>query len=96
MATLVVNTTVLTAVGAVLGAAAGLAAAPFLINAQGQASGLGWGIAVMPSVGEIVALLATALAIATIAALLLARRSARARDPLLPSRRPLAAARPGS
>jgi hypothetical protein len=33
MATLVVNTTVLTAVGATLGTAAGLTAAPLLINA---------------------------------------------------------------
>ena len=58
MATLVVNTTILTAVGAVLGTAAGLAAAPLLVNAQGQASGLGWGIAAAPSPGLIAAMLA--------------------------------------
>jgi putative ABC transport system permease protein len=94
MATLVVNTTILTAVGAALGTAAGLAAAPLLVNAQGQASGIGWGIAADPSPGLIAAMLAIALAVATVAALLLARRSARARDPQVPLRRPLAASRP--
>ena len=34
--------------GALLGTAAGLAVGPVLVNAQGQASGLGWGIAVRP------------------------------------------------
>ena len=94
MATLVVNTTILTAFGALLGTAAGLAVAPLLVNAQGQASGLGWGIAVMPSVGVIAAMLALTLTVATVAALLLARRSARAPEPLAPPRRPLAAPRP--
>jgi hypothetical protein len=46
-----------------------------------QASGLGWGIAVMPSVGVIVAMLALTLLVATVAALLLARRSARPPSP---------------
>jgi ABC-type antimicrobial peptide transport system permease subunit len=94
MATLVVNTAILTAFGALLGTAAGLAVAPLLVNAQGQASGLGWGIAVMPSAGEIVAMLALTLLVATVAALLLARRAARAPEPLAPPRRPLAASRP--
>jgi hypothetical protein len=70
--------------------------APLLVNAQGQASGLGWGIAVMPSVGVIVAMLALTLLVATVAALLLARRSARAAEPLTPPRRPLANSRPGA
>ena len=96
MATLVVNTTILTAVGAALGAAAGLAAAPLLINAQGQASGLGWGIAAVPSPGLIAAMLAITLTIATAAALLLARRSARARDPVREFRAPLTAQGQGS
>ena len=45
MATLVVSTTIVTAIGIVAGVAAGLAVAPRLINLQGQASGMGWGIA---------------------------------------------------
>ena len=96
MATLVVNTTILTAFGALLGTAGGLAVAPLLVNAQGQASGLGWGIAVMPSVGAIAAMLAITLLVATVAALLLARRSARAPEPLAPPRRPLATPRPSA
>src|SRR6202044_2033264 len=58
MATLVVNSTILTAFGVAVGTAAGLTVAPLLVNAQGQASGLGWGIAVMPSVGVIAAIMA--------------------------------------
>jgi putative ABC transport system permease protein len=96
MATLVVNTTILTAVGAALGTAAGLAVAPLLVNAQGQASGLGWGIAVMPSFAVIASMLALTLTVATAAALLLARRSARAPEPLAPPRRPLVAPHPGA
>jgi len=91
MATLVVNTTILTA-----GTAAGLTVAPLLINAQGQASGLGWGIAALPSFAVIAAMLAITLTVATAAALLLARRSARAPEPLAPPRRPLAAPRAGA
>jgi len=94
MATLVVNTTILTAVGAAVGTAAGLAVAPLLVNARGQASGLGWGIAAAPSAGLIAAMLAITLTIATAAALLVARRSARALDPLVPLRPPLTAPRP--
>src|SRR3984885_8417225 len=45
MATLVVSTTILSAIGVVAGVVVGLVAAPRLINAQGQASGIGWGIA---------------------------------------------------
>src|SRR6202044_483628 len=94
MATLVVNPPILTAFGALLGTAGGLTVAPLLVNAQGQASGLGWGIAVMPSVGVIVAMLALTLLVATVAALLLARRAARPPEPLAPPRRPLATPRP--
>ena len=63
-------------------------------NVQGQASGLGWGIAVMPSLSVIAAMLAITLTVATAVALLLARRSARAPEPLAPPRRPLAIPRP--
>jgi putative ABC transport system permease protein len=96
MATLVVNTTILTAFGALLGTAGGLAVAPLLVNAQGRASGLGWGIAMMPSIAAIAAMLAITLTIATVAALLLARRSARAPEPLAPPRRPLVTPRPSA
>ena len=96
MATLVVNSTILTAFGAAAGTAAGLTVAPLLINAQGQASGLGWGIAVMPSLAVIAAMLALTLTVATAAALLVARRSARAPEPLAPPRRPLATPYPGA
>ena len=50
----------------------------------------------MPSVGVIAAMLALTLTVATAAALLLARRSARAPEPLAPPRRPLAAPRPSA
>lgn len=95
IATLAVNTTILTAFGAALGAAAGLTVAPLLVNAEGQASGLGWGIATVPSLAVVAAMLAITLAIATAAALLLARRSARAPEPTVPLRPPLTALRPG-
>jgi putative ABC transport system permease protein len=95
-ATLVVNTTILTAFGAAVGAAAGLTVAPLLVNAQGQASGLGWGIATVPSFAVVAALLAITLTVATAAALLLARRSARAPEPLVRPRSPLATPHPGA
>lgn len=86
MATLVVSTTIVTAIGIVLGIAAGLAAAPRLINAQGQASGMGWGIAASLSPATTAVLLVAALAAAVIAALFLSARAARAYDPLLAAR----------
>jgi putative ABC transport system permease protein len=86
MATLVVSTTIVTAIGVVAGVAAGLAIAPRLINAQGQASGMGWGIAAGMSPVSIAGLIATALAVAVTAALFLAARAAHARDPLLTAR----------
>ena len=82
MATLVVSTTIAGALGIVAGAAIGLAVADRLINLQGQASGMGWGIAVSLSPATITALLAAALAAAVAAALFLAARAARAQNPL--------------
>ena len=92
MATLVVNTTVLTAIGVASGMVAGLVIAPRLINMQGQTSGIGSGIAAGLSAATIAEILAVALAIATAAALFLARRttqisdSAHLRSPASPSR----------
>src|SRR3989440_1294024 len=74
MATLVVNTMILTAVGVAGGTAAGLVAAPRLINMQGATSGIGSGIAVSLSPAAIVAILAVALITAAAAALFLAPR----------------------
>jgi putative ABC transport system permease protein len=74
-ATLVVNTMILTAVGVAGGTAAGLVAAPRLINMQGATSGIGSGIAVSLSPAAVAAILAVALLTAAAAALLLARRT---------------------
>jgi putative ABC transport system permease protein len=86
MATLVVSTTIVTAIGVVAGVLVGLVAAPRLINAQGQASGIGWGIAAGLSPATIAALLAAALAAAVAAAFFLSARAAHTRDPLLAAR----------
>ncbi len=80
MATLVVNTTILTAIGVTSGTIAGLVIAPRLINMQGQTSGIGSGIAVGLSAATIAEILAAALVIATAAALFLARRTTRISD----------------
>ena len=80
MATLVVSTTIVTAIGVVAGVLVGLVAAPRLINAQGQASGIGWGIAAGLSPATIAALLAAALAAAVAAAFFLSARAAHTRD----------------
>jgi putative ABC transport system permease protein len=77
MATLVVNTMILTALGVTSGIAAGLVIAPRLIDMQAQTSGIGAGIAVGLSVPAIAETLALALAIAAAAALFLARRTTR-------------------
>jgi putative ABC transport system permease protein len=77
MATLVVNTMILTVLGVTSGIAAGLVIAPRLINMQGQTSGIGSGIAVSLSLAAIAEILAVALAIATAAALFLGRRTTR-------------------
>jgi len=80
MATLVVNTTILTAIGVTSGTVAGLAIAPRLINMQGQTSGIGSGIAASLSATTVLEVLAVALAIATAAALFLAHRTTRISD----------------
>ena len=88
MATLVVSTTIVTAIGVVAGVAAGLVVAPRLINAQGQASGIGWGMAAGLSPASIASLLAAALAAAAAAALFLSARATHAHEPLLTARSP--------
>jgi len=80
IATLVVNTAILTVVGVTGGILAGLMIAPRLINMQGQTSGMGSGIATGLSAATIAEILAVALAIATAAALVLARRTTRISD----------------
>jgi putative ABC transport system permease protein len=85
-ATLVISTTIVTAIGVVAGVAVGVIAAPRLINAQGQASGIGWGMAVGSAPATIAALVAAAFAVAVAAALFLAVRAARAQDPFLSAR----------
>src|SRR5579862_1155097 len=90
-ATLVVNTTILTAIGVTTGTVAGLVIAPRLINMQGRTSGIGAGIAASLSPATVIEILAVALAIAIAAALFLARRttriseSAHLRSPARPS-----------
>jgi putative ABC transport system permease protein len=88
MATLVVNTTILTAIGVSLGVAAGLVVAPRLINMQGQASGMGAGIATDPSVLTLAMVFVVALLVTTLAALLMARRTMRMADPAAQLRTP--------
>ncbi|MBV9447130.1 MAG: FtsX-like permease family protein [Streptosporangiaceae bacterium] len=80
MATLVVNTTLLTAAGVALGVGFGVVVAPRLINMQGQASGMGSGMAAVPSVLMVVSIVGVALVIATSAAVVLARRTLRQAD----------------
>jgi len=79
-ATLVVNTTILTAIGVTSGTVAGLVIAPRLINMQGRTSGIGAGIAASLSPATVIEILAVALAIAIAAALFLARRTTRISD----------------
>jgi putative ABC transport system permease protein len=74
-ATLVINSTILTAVGVTLGVLAGLEIGPRLVNMQGVASGMGSGIAAALSPEVIAATVLAALIIATAAALLVARRA---------------------
>jgi putative ABC transport system permease protein len=100
IATLVVNATILTAIGVTAGTLAGLMIAPRLINMQGQTSGIGSGIAAGLSVTAVAEIVAIALAIAAAAALFLARRTTRISDsaylrgPARPQRRPGRAAAP--
>lgn len=81
MATLVVNTTILASLGVGAGLVAGAAAAPWLINMQGQSSGMGAGIASAPSLLMMAAIAGVALLVATTAAAGLARRTLRPSDP---------------
>ncbi len=80
MATLVVNTAILTTIGVAIGTAAGLIIAPRLINMQGQTSGIGAGISDGLPATTIAEILAVALATAAAAALFLARRTTRIAD----------------
>jgi putative ABC transport system permease protein len=80
MATLVVNTTILATVGVGAGLAAGAVAAPWLINMEGESSGMGAGIASAPSLPMMAAIVGVALAVATAAAVGLARRTLRQSD----------------
>jgi putative ABC transport system permease protein len=63
---------ILACLGAGLGIGAGLIAAPRLINAQGRASGIGWGIAAGLSPAMIAGMIGCALIAAAAAALFLA------------------------
>ncbi|MGD0559591.1 MAG: FtsX-like permease family protein [Streptosporangiaceae bacterium] len=67
--TRVVSAMILTLAGVSAGLAAGLALAPRLINAQGAASGIGWGIAVSLSPETIACVLGCGLVAATVATL---------------------------
>ncbi|MGH3154642.1 MAG: FtsX-like permease family protein [Streptosporangiaceae bacterium] len=80
MATLVVNTAILTTIGVASGTAAGMIIAPRLINMQGQTSGIGAGISDGLPATTIAEILAVALATAAAAALFLARRTTRIAD----------------
>lgn len=75
MATLVVNTTILTLIGVVGGLVAGLVVAPRLINMQGRSSGLGAGIYAGPSALMVAFVVWVSVFVATSAAVLLARRT---------------------
>ena len=77
VATLVTNTMILTLLGVTSGTVAGLLTAPWLINMQGETSGIGSGIAVSLSAAAVATILAVALATAAAAALILARRITR-------------------
>jgi putative ABC transport system permease protein len=89
MATLVVNTTILATLGVGAGLAVGAVAAPWLINMQGQASGMGSGIAAGPSLPMMAAIAGVALAVATTAAAGLARRTLRLSDSAVHRRGPV-------
>jgi putative ABC transport system permease protein len=93
MATLVVNTTVLTALGVGAGLVAGVVAAPRLINMQAQSSGMGAGIASGPSPLVVATIAGVALLVATTAAVGLARRTLRRSDPSAELRSPVRPAR---
>jgi putative ABC transport system permease protein len=75
-ATFIVAAGLLAATGVLAGTIAGLAAAYWLINAQGAAIGLGWGIeSLLPGLGLLLAAMAVAMLAGTATALLVVRRS---------------------
>jgi putative ABC transport system permease protein len=75
-ATFIIAAGLLAAAGVLAGTIAGLAAAYWLINAQGAAIGLGWGIEpLMPGLGLLLAAMAVAILAGTATALLVVRRS---------------------
>ena len=75
-ATFVLAAGLLAAAGAVLGSLAGLLAAHWLINAEGAAIGLGWGVEpLIPDPGLLVAAMAVAVAAGTLIALVVVRCS---------------------
>lgn len=77
VAALAISTGVLAVLAILAGAAAGLALSSRLINAGGQAYGIGSGIASPPQAGAVLAAVAVAIAVTTLAAVLPARRAAR-------------------
>ncbi len=75
-ATFIIAVGLLAAAGVLAGTIAGLAAAYWLINAQGAAIGLGWGIEpLIPGLGMLLAAMAVAILAGTATALLVVRRS---------------------
>jgi putative ABC transport system permease protein len=75
-ATLIIAVGLLAAAGVLAGTIAGLAAAYWLINAQGAAIGLGWGIEpLIPGLGLLLAAMAVAIFTGTATALQVVRRS---------------------
>jgi putative ABC transport system permease protein len=87
-ATFIIAIGLLAAAGVLAGTLAGLAAAYWLINAQGAAIGLGWGIeSLIPGLGPFLAAMAVAILAGTATALLVVRRSVVARHAAVRVRR---------
>jgi ABC-type lipoprotein release transport system permease subunit len=75
-ATFIIAVGLLAAAGVLAGTIAGLAAAYWLINAQGAAIGLGWGIEpLIPGLGLLLAAMAVAIFTGTATALQVVHRS---------------------
>jgi putative ABC transport system permease protein len=93
-ATFIVAAGLLAAAGVLAGTIAGLAAAYWLINAQGAAIGLGWGIEpVIPGAGLLLAAMAVSIAAGIAIALVVVRRSVVASHGAVRVRRAALAAR---
>lgn len=87
-ATFIIAIGLLAAAGVLAGTLAGLAAAYWLINAQGAAIGLGWGIeSLIPGLVPFLAAMAVAILAGTATALLVVRRSVVARHDAVRVRR---------